>query len=270
MKKYLLFILCLMTIAACEDVIDVDLNEAQERLVVESALVKLKGFSGSNQRIRLTKTRGFFEDSLTTVDDAVVTVTREDGEVFNFQHDSAGYYMTNQFQTNLMQKYYLRVEVDNEVYTAEETFIPVVAIDSVTQRNNAGFSGEDTELRAFYKDPAGEKNFYLFTFFVNFVDFPTTDIYDDEFTDGNTIFALYQEEELEPGDEVVITNFGLSEQFYEYMNVLLSQVGSVGGPFQTQPAVVRGNIVNETNPDNFPYGYFSLTESDQFIYTVQE
>ncbi len=270
MKKYILLIISIIALAGCQDVIDVDLNEAEERLVIEAAMIKLKGASGTNQRIRLTKTRGFFEDSLSIVDDAEITVTGEGGEVFNFLHDTAGFYYTNQFQTNLMEKYQLQIEVDDEVYTAEETFMPVVPIDSVSQRNNAGFSGEDIELKAYYKDPAGEDNYYLFTFFVNFVDFPTTDIYDDEFTDGNTIFALYQEEELVPGDEVVITNFGLSRQFYEYMNVLLSQVGSVGGPFQTQPAVVRGNIVNETNPENFPYGYFSLTESDQFIYTVQE
>jgi hypothetical protein len=270
MKKYILLIVSIFSVAACQDVIDVDLNEAEERLVIEAAMIKLKGASGTNQRIRLTKTRGFFEDSLKIVDDAEITVTGEGGEVFNFLHDTSGFYYTNQFQVNLMEKYQLKIEVDDEVYTAEETFIPVVPIDSVSQRNDAGFSGEDIELKAYYKDPAGERNYYLFTFFVNFVDFPTTEIYDDEFTDGNTIFALYQEEELVPGDEVVITNFGLSQQFYEYMNVLLSQVGSVGGPFQTQPAVVRGNIINETNPENFPYGYFSLTESDQFIYTVEE
>jgi hypothetical protein len=270
MKKYIFLIISIIALAGCQDVIDVDLNEAEERLVIEAAMIKLKGASGTNQRIRLTKTRGFFEDSLTIVDDAEVTVTGQGGEVFTFEHDSAGYYYTNQFQTNLLENYYLKVEVDGEIYTAEETFMPVVPIDSVSQRSNAGFSGEDIELKAFYKDPAGEENYYLFTFFVNFVDFPTTEIYDDEFTDGNTIFALYQEEELMPGDDVIITNFGLSRQFYEYMNVLLSQVGSIGGPFQTQPAVVRGNIINETNPDNFPYGYFSLTESDQFIYTVQD
>lgn len=270
MKKYILLIVTTLALASCQDVIDIELTDAEERLVIEAAIVKLKGFSGTDQRVRLTKTRGFFEDSLTTVENANVTVTSENGEVFEFLHDSAGFYNTNQFQANLMEKYFLRIEVDDEVYTAEETFMPVVPIDSVSQRNNTGFSGEDTEIKAFYKDPAGERNYYMFTFFVNFIDYPTTDVYDDEFTDGNTIFALYQEEDLQPGDDVVITNFGLSQQFYEYMNVLLSQVGSVGGPFQTQPAVVRGNIVNETNPDNFPYGYFSLTESDQFIYTIQE
>ncbi|NBC58950.1 MAG: DUF4249 family protein [Bacteroidetes bacterium] len=270
MKKcYVLLLLTIVTLG-CEDVINVDLNEAEERLVIEASLFKQKGFSGNNQQIRITKTRGFFEDSLTTIEDAVVTVTKEDnGQVFEFSHDSAGFYKVSDFNTELMKKYRLKVEVDGEIYTAEETFIPVAEIDSVTQRSDAGFGGDEIELKAYYTDPAGEENFYLFSFVVNFVQFPTTEIFDDEFFDGNTIFALYQEEELEPGNEVIIQNFGMSKQFYEYMFILLSQTGDAGGPFQTQPATVRGNIINETNPDHYPFGYFSLSESDQLIYTVQ-
>jgi len=269
MKKYLILMCCVFVASSCEDVISVDLNEAQERLVIEASMFRQKGFTGNNQQVRITKTRGFFEDSLTTVKNAKVTVTKDDGQVFEFAHDSAGFYRTSQFDAELMEKYYLKVEVNNEVYTAEETFMPVVKIDSVTQRNDAGFGSDEIELKAYYTDPAGEQNFYLFTFFVNFIQFPTTEIFEDEFFDGNTIFALYQEEELSKGDRVNIQNFGLSEQFHDYMFVLLSQIGDSGGPFETQPATVRGNIINETNPDNFPFGYFSLSETDQFIYTVQ-
>jgi len=269
-KKLIFALLSIFFIIGCEDVVSVDLNEGQERLVVEASLIRLKEFTGNNQQIRLTKTRGFFEDSLKTVEDASVVVTKDDGQIFEFEHDSAGVYRNTEFVSELNEKYSLKIEVDNEIYTAEETFMPVVRIDSVSQRNNSGFGADEIELKAYYTDTAGEPNYYLFTFFVNFIEFPTTEIFDDEFFDGNTIFARYQEEELKPGNQVVVTNFGLSKQFYEYMFVLLSQIGAAGGPFQAQPATVRGNIVNETNPENFPFGYFSLSESDQFIYTVQE
>lgn len=269
-KKLIFVVLCIFVIVGCEDVISVDLNEAEERLVIEASMIKLKGFTGNSQQIRLTKTRGFFEDSLKTVEDASVVVTKEDGQVFEFVHDSAGFYRNTQFDSEINAKYKLKIEVENEIYTAEETFASVVKIDSVTQRNDAGFGGDEVELKAFYTDPAGEENFYLFTFFVNFIQFPTTEIFDDEFFDGNAIFATYQEEELQPGDSVVIQNFGMTQQFHDYMFILLSQIGSAGGPFETQPTTVRGNIINETNPDHFPFGYFSLSESDQFFYSVQE
>ena len=268
-RKLIFLFATVFIIIGCEDVINVDLREGQERLVIEASMFKQKESIGNNQQIRITKTRGFFEDSLTTVENASVTVTKEDGQVFEFSHDSDGIYKNGQFDSELDKKYNLRIEVEEEVYTAEETFMSVVKIDSISQRNDAGFGGENIEIKAYFNDPAGEQNFYLFTFFVNFIQFPTTEIYDDEFFDGNTIFALYQEEDLAPGDQVLINSFGISKQFRDYLFVLLSQVGSAGGPFQTQPATVRGNIINETNPENFPFGYFSLSESDQFIYTVQ-
>ena len=63
---------------------------------------------------------------------------------------------------------------------------------------------------------------------------------------------------------------GISREYYDYMFVLRSQVGTnQGGPFETMPAVVRGNIVNETNQDNFPFGYFRLSEADSITYRVE-
>ena len=54
------------------------------------------------------------------------------------------------------------------------------------------------------------------------------------------------------------------------MFVLLQQTGGQGGgPFSTQPATVRGNIVNETDSSNYPLGYFRISEISQLSYTVQ-
>ncbi len=54
------------------------------------------------------------------------------------------------------------------------------------------------------------------------------------------------------------------------MNILLDIAGSSGGgPFQTPPATVRGNIKNETNFDNYPLGYFRISEADVINYTIK-
>jgi hypothetical protein len=54
------------------------------------------------------------------------------------------------------------------------------------------------------------------------------------------------------------------------MNILLDVAGSNGGsPFATPPATVRGNIINQTNNDNFALGYFQLSEMDTKNYVVQ-
>ena len=54
------------------------------------------------------------------------------------------------------------------------------------------------------------------------------------------------------------------------MSVLVSIAGNNGGgPFQSPPATVRGNIINTTNAANYPLGYFSLSEFDVLYYSVE-
>ena len=75
---------------------------------------------------------------------------------------------------------------------------------------------------------------------------------------------------MKPTDVLNFTLHGISERYYNYLNILLNIAGSDGGgPFNSPPATVRGNFVNQTNPDNFAFGYFSLSEIDTKTYTVQ-
>jgi hypothetical protein len=53
------------------------------------------------------------------------------------------------------------------------------------------------------------------------------------------------------------------------MNKLLNIAGSSGGsPFSTPPATLRGNIINQSNENDYPLGYFHLSEIDTRNYTV--
>jgi hypothetical protein len=45
--------------------------------------------------------------------------------------------------------------------------------------------------------------------------------------------------------------------------VLISQSGqNAGGPFQSAPSSLLGNITNTSNEANFPLGYFHISETD--------
>ena len=80
----------------------------------------------------------------------------------------------------------------------------------------------------------------------------------------------YLANDLKTGDSIQLQLNGISQRYYNYMNILLSISGSNGGsPFQTPPATVRGNVINQTNFDNFALGYFSVSETDQQTYIVQ-
>lgn len=266
MKKILLLIFFFGSLTSCTDVIDVELNDAPPRLVVEANLNLRQDGSGS-ATVRLTTTAPFFDGNVPFVTDAEVEVEDQNGTIYPFIYSQNGIYTSNlipQFNTD----YTLTIQYKEETYTATEKLYPVSPLEYVEQRNDGGFSGEDIELKAFFTDPAGQQNYYLFEGLSERGNL--LDVYSDEFFDGNTIFGYYLVDDLAPGDEVQFNIYGISEAYYNFMFILLQQTSTQGGgPFETQPATVRGNIVNQTKPDNFPLGYFRVSEVSTLNYTVQ-
>ncbi|MEC3908521.1 DUF4249 domain-containing protein [Tamlana sp. 2201CG12-4] len=266
-----ILLLGLLLITSCQDVIDVELNTTDPKLVIDASLNWIKGTSGNNQFIRLTLSAPYFDSEIPPATGATVTVTDSKNNTFNFIEDNnTGLYINNNFIPEIDGIYNLSIIYNNETYTATERLYAVVPIDFVEQKDDGGFSGEEIEIKAFYTDPPGIENFYLFEFLVTNKNTLSLEVYDDEFTDGNQIFAFYSDEDLETGDELIIRNSGISERTYQFINILLQQTDEDSGdPFETQPATVRGNCINQTNPSNFPLGYFRVTETDVFTYTVK-
>ncbi|MDG1661515.1 MAG: DUF4249 domain-containing protein [Winogradskyella sp.] len=271
MKKIAIILFLAFTTYSCEDVIEVDLNEGQQRLVIDASINWFKNTSGNEQSIKLSLTAPFFNEDIEPANNAIVSISDTDGNTFNFLEDgSSGIYRNSNFIPVINGTYVLSVLYENEQYTATETLKSVVPIDYIEQKDDGGFLGEDIELKAFYTDPANIDNYYFFEFLSPIPQIPTLEVYEDRFTDGNQIFGFYTEENLEPGMDVTIRNYGISQRFYNFMFTLLQQGSEEGGgPFETQPATVRGNCINQTNQDNFPFGYFRLSEVDEVIYTIQ-
>lgn len=69
MKKIASYIVILMafTLSSCEEVIDVDLDTAETRLVVEAPILWQKNTSGRTQRIKLSTTTSFFNEVIPSV-----------------------------------------------------------------------------------------------------------------------------------------------------------------------------------------------------------
>lgn len=269
MKRIYSFIylfLLLMT-TGCEEVVNVDLNEGESRLVIEASIVWVKGTDGNNQQIRISRSTPFYENEMPGVDDAEVRIVNEAGQQFNFESKGNGLYATSNFEPVIDQYYSLQIDYDNQLFEATEKLESVVIIDSVVQSRSGGFAGDEYEIKAYYTDPAETEDYYLFNFRNESL---FLEIYEDEFTNGNAIFGYFSDEEIELDDTISIEVEGISKDYYEYLFILRSQVGTnQGGPFETMPATVRGNIVNKTNQENYPFGYFHLSEADQETYTVK-
>lgn len=268
--KISIAIVTLITMLACEDVVNIDLDTAAPKLVIDAAIKWEKGTTGNEQTIRLTTTSNFYTNEVPKVTGATVSIT--DGTtIYDFvEVIGTGNYVCTNFNPVLNGTYTLTVIYNGQIYNATDTLYPTPDIESVEQTVTTGFGGEENvQVKFFYQDNGAEDNFYLIGFKNSTVSFPEYGVVDDEFFQGNQMFGLYIDD-LQTNDQLRLSLQGVSSRYANYMDKLLNIAGTDGGnPFTTAPATLRGNIVNQTNPDNFPYGYFSLGEIDTEDYVIQ-
>lgn len=272
MKKILFPLLLLMTFfSSCEEVVNLELDTAAPRLVVEANIAWIKGSSGNAQKIKLTTTTGYYDTEVPIVTGANVSITNSDNRIFNFiEIPNTGEYGCIDFVPEIGKTYTLRIINDGETYTATEIFQALAPITRIEQNNEGGFTGKEIEIKAYFNDPATVNNYYLYRYEYSGESTVDYNVDEDKFFQGNEFFSRSQNDHLEKGDVIELTHFAASKQYYNYMNILIGIMGSnSGGPFQTPPATVRGNVSNSTNPKNYPLGYFALGESDMRRYVVQ-
>lgn len=273
MKKILFpFLLLLISLfVSCEEVVDLKLDTAAPRLVVEASIYWIKGSSGNAQKIKLTTTTGYYDTEIPIVTGANVTITNSENTVFNFEEiPDSGEYGCTTFVPKIGETYTLTIIYNDETYTASEIFQSLAPITRIEQNNEGGFTGKDIEIKAYYNDPANEDNFYLYRYQYTNEATISYSIDDDRFFQGNEFFSNSSNDELKTGDVIELMHVGISKQYYNYMNILIDNTGAnSGGPFQTPPATIRGNIKNTTNPSNYPLGYFALGETDMRRYVIQ-
>ncbi len=271
MKKVLFILLVLFTITSCEDVIDVDVPNGEPRLVIDASFeVYLDETPVSVEGgVRLSLSAPFFDDEVPMVSDATVFITDlSDNSVINFfESGSTGFYIPNsQFIPDFNTTYQLTVIHNSETYTASTELIPTVPIDNIVQGDATLFDGDETEVIIFFTDDGNRDDFYLFDF-----DFSLFLASEDRFYQGESFNFSYFYEDMVVGQDVTIKILGIDERYYNYATILIEQSEQDGGnPFQTPPAVLRGNIINTTNSDNYPLGYFNLSEASRSDFTIEE
>ncbi len=270
MRKVSFFIASILIFFSCEDVIDVDLPNSEPRLVID-ALIGFNNRTGDPitvGEVRLTLTAPFFDEDIPAAENAIVEIIDEQtGEAFPLNETEPGVFTTGFPNLEFDRDYTLSIQYNGETYTATQTMVASPLIDNVVQGDGFLFNEEEeTEVIITFTDIPGERNNYLFSFgFDNFL------VIDDEFFQDSEITFSYFYEDVEPGDLLPITIFGIDDKFATFTELVLTQSGEDGGgPFSVPPATIKGNIINTTNSDNFPFGYFAISEFDARLITVSE
>ncbi|WP_298506969.1 DUF4249 domain-containing protein [uncultured Maribacter sp.] len=278
MKSYikLITLFAISIFFSCEDVIDLEVQTAPERLTIEASLDWEKGTSGNNQTIKLSTSSAYFaENQDNPVTNATVKVTNTNTlEEFIFTNENNGNYSTDSFNPIVNNTYDLEIVYNNETYTATESLKPVTDITRVEQSTDKGFDDEILEVNVFFNDPEDEENYYLFKYKESGDLLFELEDADDEFINGNEVGWWYEKDEDDEqgeftvGDQVEVEMYGISKAYFNYIRTLIEQSEGVG-LFSATPVALKGNCINQTNSENYAHGFFRLTQVVKTKYTFE-
>ena len=112
MKTSIKYIILAISFAflSCEDVIDVDLNKSEPKLVIDASIKWEKGTTGNEQSIRLTTTGDYFNNTVPAANGATISITDSNSIVYNFIEDgTTGNYKCTNFNPVLNGIYTISV-----------------------------------------------------------------------------------------------------------------------------------------------------------------
>ncbi|PQJ78013.1 DUF4249 family protein [Polaribacter porphyrae] len=274
MKKILFLpVLLFFFFSSCEKVVEIDVPSIPPKLIIDASFEVHfdENPITANTVVKLRLSADYFEETIPTVINATVFLTdKTNNNVINFTDNNADgdYEPVNAFIPADNTDYELTVIYDNETYKGTATKIKSTPFTSVTQGDKTLFSGNETELEIAFKDDISVDNYYLFDL--------TNNIFlaiEDRFFNGAdyNFSYFYDEEDLKVPTAVKIKMSGITKEYFTYFRVLIDQSGqNAGGPFETVPSSLLGNMINTTNEANFPLGYFHISETDTFTIFLED
>ena len=198
---------------SCTEKIDLKLNNAEPRIVIEGWISDKPG----PYLVGVTNSRLYTDNNqFEGVPNAVVVISDDAGNADTLSPTAlTGIYQTGFIQGTVGRNYRLDV-------TAEGTTSPSICkmnnpvdIDSIVLTTRTGFNGE-TQLRPemYIRDPAGVRNFYR-VFNVGTGEYG---VHSDLLWDGKIRNFRIPHNELSSGDTVVAELWSIDEHVYNYFN----------------------------------------------------
>lgn len=250
--KLLLVLPLVLLQFSCEKVIDINLNNAAKKYVIEGSITNRPGDCG----VRITQTVNFSDPNIFAgVKDAIVTIQDNDDRPVVLSESVDGLYETGQINGTPGHIYTLTVTIGSQVYTAKSLMPEQVNFDSLYIEDFQGFGTTKKFADVVFTDPPGKGNAYRFVQVKNNQINNGIFVLNDNFTDGrsnNTLLVYFDSKDenmIKSGDTVSVEMQCIDPVIYQYWFGL--QESSTGNSDNASP----GNPVS--NFSGGALGYFS-------------
>lgn len=253
--KYIIhsiLLLILIGFTACEKVIDLKLDDNEDRLVIEGILDE-----GEFPLIQLTKTTDFYNPSLPEgVSGASVQLSDNQGNSWQLEEtEASGLYTHPTLTGTINTTYTLQVTVDGIIYTATSKLLPPqLEVEFESTESDFQFGNENLlDIEMQFDDDADNERYFR-------VIVSNSEEIIDEYHLSET-GDIKIRNAFEAGEQAQIQLICIDEPIYEYYHAL-REITNGGGP--------SANPYNpQSNWDNGALGYFAARSISRFEFTVQ-
>lgn len=290
MKNLYIILLSALVLTSCEEVIDLKLDTAPQKLVIDAALDWKKGEAKAYPIVDISYTEPYFAETHSpAVNNAVVKII-SDSQTYNLTLWDGTSTITSDNVTSLKggsryvfpagiapelgKNYELIVELNGQTYTAKDKMLeaPVIASNRVAQKENGGFLGDRKELRFYFEGiNDGVANAYLVKLAQNNTPKTTYGVLDDNYIANNRFFFVMtgvdNDKKLKKDDVVNVLLYRIQPEYKNFLQTIIQQSGRQS-PFAI-PARPIGNIVNTTNKRENPLGAFRVSQYTTLQHTVK-
>lgn len=235
-------IIAFTTCASCEKVIDINLNKANPKYVIEGNLSDQPG----DCKVLISRTVNFSDSSVfNAVRHAVVTIREDQKEPIKLIETVPGVYRSNMYATS-SHLYTLSVKVDGQEFSSTVKVPEKASFDSLYIIDFNSFGNSRKFANVIFKDPDGLGNAYRFLQYKNKKENPNIFVLNDLYSDGRTIntflafFSDSDNQRLDRGDTVRVEMQGIDPSVYKFFFSL--NQASRGSGDNVAPGNPVGNI----------------------------
>lgn len=252
---------------SCEKVIDIDLNESDNKLVVEGKINNLGECS-----VKLSQVKNYDQDNeFPGVNDAIVVIYDNLGNLDTLEQTMDGMYYSENIIGTPGITYSLNIFWNNKTFTSVCKMPELVQIDSLSLRKEVFFVDTTLITIVHFNDPGNVSNYYRYLYSINDLSINDYFVESDKFYNGLKVETRIPIFELNPSsgpggpgpgpgptipDTLRVEMWGIDKAMELYYRTLSTTIDAASGQ-QAAPANPESNITGGA------MGYFSAYSISQ-------